>query len=1756
MSQDNPSSGLGRSSEAGPSRPPPAVALGGGGGGGSGVHVNSDDEPGPYSDPANLTRIYPFATYTPTARVAEHISPHVVTYPTPSSSSATYPQYADYFQRIDNPRSAEDMALRQGAQQRVDQLLRDGGPGYSNPYLPAPLPTAPNFTVQQPQPLPYTFLPSYLPSPTARQPPTPSSLPDTSPPPSSTSATDYFEQFVTNALSRGQPVSTPHMVPTPAPGDIKPVSRDVRSGSVSSVATSSATPTISRRISRMALTPGESPDPPSWNGTGPSPTKKHKTNSHRQGSPTPRTAQTLPARSSSTSSPVPIVPAGYLKSRPSLPTQWRSEPTKITPRTQIVVEIPARRLSVATSVGEDDSPDELDWGTDDRLDRDGDWRMSSTFRSPSSVSYGGAGPRDTGSARTGERDMRTMMQKLQTLLDDIFEESDNFPAEVTLDDLTSSKFFDRISKDGQQPLLSARAITKIIRYVSRVQNSKRKQTAAEEGFFWDEEALKRLFRLLEREMREMETAVPFPEDKRAVANGDKAKKGKKGKGKKGSQSPERESVEIGDDGGELAEDELAAHDEVLRGIGTAGLAAECCLVIFDGEGISKTLYSEDLLSTCVAVVKDEMTKVIFPVMEGLAGEKVSSRYLSHLVNLESAGNTTRPKALSPLFVHPRLCAIAQSATGALPRLAHLIGRPDISFSDGLVIRTVYLSIAPLFVNEPVGKKGRGKDSGKDSASVMKGIRTEALGCLRGASAYGVTTRIRKLRSSAVDLALDGKESKPKTDLGEEEAQICGEMMDSALRSARVVSAYLVKRRTSRETDYKLVLDTFVSDILAVLYRPEWPAASLYLSVFSKLMITAVEDQATGNEAAVAKNIALDYLGDIATKLKTVQLDAESGGDVPSLDQIISEADPAGASRLIKAQYTIHTYLSSATKDDGMFSSALRKTTSVVEKLAAEKSEEAEEDKVALHGILQLLGAASRDIWYGDGGLFEVIDPKQAQLANQASIAVSRGRSLQSAFDPILHALIGALDFSVVGMRAKALRGLSGIVVVDPEILGLSHVRRAFEDRLSDPSPQVRDVAVELVGKYVVQRPHLARDYYPHIAQRVTDSGLGVRKRVVKLLRGIFTNEQSKDIRIDICCQMVILVADQDETVKGLVSMLFPAVLPGGAADAAGLLVDFIGDFKGSNALLEAALREVSRELDASGNAKRAEEAVDALIVRLTDATEQEDFDSLSHIRAISLLCAGQPAVIDTAKATVLLTYLRPPSKADERETNDLLLRIFRLSIPHMPRAASNFATDLTKALLPMISKPSGGLSALKETIGCFCAVTTYLTKDYIRLVTVLRACEGKIRAIRNEYLKTGSVPSQTQAAAMMLYITALIAEHCNLDQIAMENEVVKAELQKIDSHLFDIFLDFARMPIDQNAPTNCLGESRIVDVTDGRFSLPVLPRPHAARGDDAVDAIRIHGTGRGEPRETAPCDPRVSRVGSREEICRSLEGYAGTHREHVRPVRLGQNIEHIRDGAKSHHEDTQQAAMDVLAFTVNQALYHPLACMPILIALETSENDTVADRALELHATLHQKHATLVNVQYLACVKAAYSYQRSITSEVIGHRDGLALLSRWYGLLGEKRAWKHEFLRALCRTFDHDDQKVLQEEVMTVIQALGSVVSTCTPLVSVLEKAQVEGAPTDSIEGKRVIMGDADGDGGKADQLINASIVVCIAMLTKNHLLHAYSLSEDKCLKHIAGKKSVLGDKPAGSDHGGDFTSQQTTFLQLVQEDGHIDMEL
>jgi cohesin loading factor subunit SCC2 len=54
---------------------------------------------------------------------------------------------------------------------------------------------------------------------------------------------------------------------------------------------------------------------------------------------------------------------------------------------------------------------------------------------------------------------------------------------------------------------------------------------------------------------------------------------------------------------------------------------------------------------------------------------------------------------------------------------------------------------------------------------------------------------------------------------------------------------------------------------------------------------------------------------------------------------------------------------------------------------------------------------------------------------------------------------------------------------------------------------------------------------PLAANTSQDTGLGVRKRVIKLLKTIYLVKSEVDIRVDICTKLVSLMGDEDETVK-------------------------------------------------------------------------------------------------------------------------------------------------------------------------------------------------------------------------------------------------------------------------------------------------------------------------------------------------------------------------------------------------------------------------------------------------------------------------------------------------------------------------------------------------------------------------------------------------------------------------------------------------
>lgn len=78
----------------------------------------------------------------------------------------------------------------------------------------------------------------------------------------------------------------------------------------------------------------------------------------------------------------------------------------------------------------------------------------------------------------------------------------------------------------------------------------------------------------------------------------------------------------------------------------------------------------------------------------------------------------------------------------------------------------------------------------------------------------------------------------------QEIRLYGSGLESATKAAKTIVLFLTRRsgkgkatKNSNEAEYRTIFDNLITDLLAVLYWPEWPAASLLLSIACKFMVS-------------------------------------------------------------------------------------------------------------------------------------------------------------------------------------------------------------------------------------------------------------------------------------------------------------------------------------------------------------------------------------------------------------------------------------------------------------------------------------------------------------------------------------------------------------------------------------------------------------------------------------------------------------------------------------------------------------------------------------------------------------------------------------------------------------------------------------------------------------------------------------------------------------------------------------------------------
>jgi len=355
------------------------------------------------------------------------------------------------------------------------------------------------------------------------------------------------------------------------------------------------------------------------------------------------------------------------------------------------------------------------------------------------------------------------LEKLITLLEDIFEAEDSLPIDVDQERLQAD-FFSPLTAEPSRPHLHPNLIRKLSKLISQVARpTKRLRSTTVTALtpynsgpcsIADVETtiLSRVLKILERSVRAGEDLDPFkankPPDMRASAS--PSKKNKLPVSKKLTSDQQLQSQNLA--GGEpqadastdLAEppsvtsadlDILARTLEIAR---DSILAADCCIALLSADRLPKQVYSEELITACLGAVKNQLDRIVYPFVES----SDNSVLLQHVSRHEKSHRA-------------QIAEVFQVLTSVFPRINNLVCADTVTMSDSIIIPGVYIAIGPFFVTEAGASDSKGK---KESfvmntlgQTAMRGLRMEALSLIRSVSLISVVDAAFIFLSSFSDI---------------------------------------------------------------------------------------------------------------------------------------------------------------------------------------------------------------------------------------------------------------------------------------------------------------------------------------------------------------------------------------------------------------------------------------------------------------------------------------------------------------------------------------------------------------------------------------------------------------------------------------------------------------------------------------------------------------------------------------------------------------------------------------------------------------------------------------------------------------------------------------------------------------------------------------------------------------------------------------------------------------------------------------------
>ncbi|KRX59134.1 Nipped-B-like protein, partial [Trichinella sp. T9] len=423
-------------------------------------------------------------------------------------------------------------------------------------------------------------------------------------------------------------------------------------------------------------------------------------------------------------------------------------------------------------------------------------------------------------------------------------------------------------------------------------------------------------------------------------------------------------------------------------------------------------------------------------------------------------------------------------------------------------------------------------------------------------------------------------------------------------------------------------------------------------------------------------------------------------------------------------------------------------------------------------------------------------------------------------------IIRLTNDSAVAVRTKAMKCLAAAVEIDPEVLSRTIVQKNVLKKVLDQSSNMREAAVDLIGKLLNLRPDLLEQYYSVLTERLLDTGVSVRKRTIRILKEVCERRPDFD-KIPEICSRILKRTNDEESILKLICETFHSIWltpardhdPEAIMNKVVAIIDVVsifsregGQFQPIETLLKALLKDVSEESSVSLAARQImrclvehvlvieEKLVGQSVVsvqRLFSCSNRfvlESSNSNSYQRFLS--CLSTICVFSKVEPRLMIPYIETMqpylsmscSNSAEQSVMTQVIKIIELVVPLIEHPSPKFLKQLEDGLCKLMSKAQQNI--VQASISCL-SVILGITKHTEVLHDVFFKCLKILATAKDEMNKAAaaSVTTRKPLLTRSLFTCGALFRYFDFD-IIIQTENKNKEPWK--EQAFQLLLAFTR----------------------------------------------------------------------------------------------------------------------------------------------------------------------------------------------------------------------------------------------------------------------------------------------------------------------------------------------------------------------------